>query len=355
MKLRLLGDIPTTTAIDGRAYELYLQGRYIWEEQRRENYGDAQAKLEQALEIEPDFVPALYELAKVIWTIGNDSQEARNAVRLLVDRMSEVAPDSGYTNAWLGWIAAYWDYDFQQAALHFERAIADDPLTPVSMRRAVSGFLTDIGRGEEGYALARFSAIRDPASVRWASTVAGRARYIGRYKEAAAQLEELFEWQVPTPELRWQYGAILLGLGDAQRALEQFDLIIDAEGTAGYLGRLMALYDLGRVAEFETEFASFKEANPEGWEAIARVLAWTGQNDAAFDYLEKMVEHQGAGTAKYIKYDLYSRLKSDPRYDAFLAQHGASDEDLSHIRFDPPYPPEMRAEIERIVASIQTD
>jgi TolB-like protein len=351
LSLHLLDDLPVAAAVDGRAYELYLQGRYIWEEQKRELYDEALAKQEAALAIEPDFIPAMFELAKVIWTIGGDSAEARSRVRLLVERMAAVAPDSSYTNTWQGWIATNWDNDLQAAASHFERAIADDPITPVSMRRSVSHFLAVIGRGEEGYALARYSAMRDPASTRSAANAALRARHIGRSVEAAEHLEAVFEWQTPTAFMRWNLGAALLVAGEPKRALEQFDLIINDSSLPGDIGRLMALYDLGRTDEFETEFAAYREANAERWESIARVLAWTGRNDAAFEYLEKMIERNGPVSASNIKSDLYSRLSADPRYAAFLEKHGQSEEDLSHIEFDPPYPPAMRAEIERLMAS----
>jgi len=354
LRLQLLDDMPVATVVDGRVYELYLQGRYIWEEGKRELYGQAQAKLEEALAIEPDFVPAIFELAKVIWLIGNDSEEARSQVRPLVDRMAAIAPDSGYTNTWQAWIAAHWDNELQTAASHLERAIADDPYNPVSLLRGVSVFLDKIGRLEEAYAVAKYGAMRDPANIRWASMLALRARQIGRSKEAAEHVEAYFAWQTPTARLRWQLGAALLVAGEPKRALEQFDHIIDDASLPRILGRLMALYDLGRMVEFEAEFAAFNEANPDNWEAIARILAWTRQNDAAFEYLEKMVEEMGPVSASYIKYDLYSRLSTDPRYDAFLQKHGQSDEDHSQIRFDPPYPPAMRAELQRLLALIRT-
>ena len=66
-----------------------------------------------------------------------------------------------------------------------------------------------------------------------------------------------------------------------------------------------------------------------------------------------MVEQWGPVSASYIKYDLYSRLSSDPRYHAFLQRHGQSDENHSQIQFDPPYPPAMRAELQRLLALIR--
>ena len=35
------------------------------------------------------------------------------------------------------------------------------------------------------------------------------------------------------------------------------------------------------------------------------------------------------------------------------AKHGRAEEDLSHIRFDPPFAPAMQAELDRIVASLE--
>ena len=67
-----------------------------------------------------------------------------------------------------------------------------------------------------------------------------------------------------------------------------------------------------------------------------------------------MIEEYGPSSAASIKNDLYSRLSADPRYEAFLEKHGESDQDHSHIRFDPPYPPAMRAEVERLMALIET-
>jgi len=87
-------------------------------------------------------------------------------------------------------------------------------------------------------------------------------------------------------------------------------------------------------------------------ESISRVYAWTRQNDAALEWMQKAIDLDGAVALSNVRTDLYSRLADDPRYNALLEQYGVRDEDLSHIQFDPPYPPAVRAEIERIMSEL---
>ena len=107
---------------------------------------------------------------------------------------------------------------------------------------------------------------------------------------------------------------------------------------------MLALHDLGRLDEFEADFAMMRsdpEQHPEG---IARIAAWTGQYELAFEYLERAVEREGPEIVQAIRRgsDLYEPIKSDPRWQAFLDRYAtAQEEDLTHIRFNPKLPAEV--------------
>ncbi len=112
------------------------------------------------------------------------------------------------------------------------------------------------------------------------------------------------------------------------------------------MGRMMALHDLGRHDEFDAEFSKMRsdpDAHPEG---IARIAAWTGQNNLAFEFLERAVKKEGPSFALAVKTDLYEPIKSDPRWQAFLERYDATDADLSHIRFNPKLPAEVEQALE---------
>ena len=108
------------------------------------------------------------------------------------------------------------------------------------------------------------------------------------------------------------------------------------------LGRLLALYDLGRAETFEKDFARFRDLNQSNPEGIARVYAWTGNSDEAFRWLDIMVEEQGREWVADVKTDLYSKIKSDPRWQAFLERNGQADEQMEAIVFNPVLPPEIQ-------------
>ena len=356
LRIQLLGDVPDAQKIDGHAYELFLQARYILNSDNFAAYADAQALLEQVVEVEPNFVPALFELGRAVflsaWRSGDE--EAKKRAQKIVERMAEIAPQSSYTNSAQSANASVWGNDLQAAALHLERAIADNPHNPPQVLTQTATLLAQIGRSAEAYAVARYNSARDPACTFCAYMLARIARQSGHQAEAVEYLEKMMDWHPMSPNLSWQLGAALLSAGEPQRALRIFEDHSDDPGLV-LVGRLMALHDLGRTAEFEAEFAEFREAATlDDSEFIARVYAWTGQNDAAFEYLDKMIERYGPASSASIKNDLYSRLSADPRYEAFLEKHGQSDQDHSHIRFDPPYPPAMRAEVERFMASIES-
>lgn len=106
------------------------------------------------------------------------------------------------------------------------------------------------------------------------------------------------------------------------------------------------MYYLGRHEEFEDEFAQYFDANQDNPEGIARVYAWSGQNDQAFEWLAKMVEQEGPVSVTDVKTDLYAKLQPDRRWQQFLEENGATDEDLSHIVFNPKFPAAVRSALD---------
>jgi hypothetical protein len=57
--------------------------------------------------------------------------------------------------------------------------------------------------------------------------------------------------------------------------------------------RIFALHDLGRMEEFEEEFQQLRSDPDQSPEGIARIYAWTGNNDLALEWLEKMIVADG--------------------------------------------------------------
>ncbi len=346
LKLELLAGPPSAEEIDPVAYDLYLRGRHLVHSIRTaEVLDEAVELLSRSVELAPDYVPAIWDLARAIYysrsTGSPDDVEAKEAtIRELTDRLVELAPDSSYANQWLGFFAAEAG-NLQEAALYRERALAAANDSHLYIMQTVAArFLGRLGRFEEAAVLALYVVDRDPACRACIETVLQVFRPAGKHLEAAHAMEKMLEWRDDlSPYLYWQLGVAWLVTGDPGKALEYFE-----QGPPGNrdMGRLMALHDLGRQDEFEAQYSKMisEMVAPEG---IARVAAWTGQNDLAFEYLELAVEEYGPSIARTVRTDLYEPIKSDPRWQEYLERYGATDQEFSQIRFNPKLPAEVKA------------
>ncbi len=352
LKIELLAGPPTSEDINPVAYDLYLQGRHLTNTVDRTE-GSAAYKIDEAVELlsravelAPDYVPAIWELARTVRaSAGWDKPDARAAkfehVRSLVDRLAKLAPDSSYTNGFLAALAKQ-EGDLQTAALYLERAINGAVDSNLYIQLGfTAGFLYDLGRVDEAAMLARYVVNRDPAGSNGIWLLARIYRQTGRHRELAEYFEDLLTWWDGTPQIHWTLGVAWLVSGEPDRALEHFNR---SSPYNRRLGRLLALHDLGQHAEFEMEFAAMLNDPQQHPEAVARVASWTGRHDLAFEYLERTVDLEGASIVRPMKEenDLFGPIMDDPRWQAFLDRYDSPIEvDRSDVRFNPKLPAEV--------------
>ncbi len=344
LKLKLLDGAPKIEEIDPRAYDLYLQARYILHSAEEGQEPKAVGLLEKMVELEPGWTRGIAELMRAYTRLhsrgeGDTAYYEKNTLAML-DRLFEIDPNGAYAILWRGWLAWQWNNDVQQAAVDLAQASEQDPYN-LDIQRPVAVLLGYLGRHDESIAVLDYIIQRDPACDVCISIMTTNMRQSGHYREAAVRLESILDWHPPNEAVLWPLGVVWLMAGEPEKALGAFDQL-DRSPTAN-LGRLLALHDLGRMKEFEDEFAEFRKRRADNAEAIARVYAWTGNNDEAFRWLERMIEQQGPESVELIKTDLYAKLKADPRWQALLQKYGQADEDLSRIVFNPVYPPEVEA------------
>ena len=353
LRLQLVGEPPTSEQIDPRAYELYLRGHHLsYHVRTAEALTEAVDLLEQVVQIEPAFIQGLSALA---WSLRSADemgvaayQAVDTRIRALVGRMAELAPDSSYTNGWLSYLAELDGEDLQTQVMYRERAVAGGTDTNLYLQLALAAETFEmLGRTDEAIATLKYVVRRDPACSTCVFRAALMLRKQGRHLEAAEMLENIRRKYNASPSVIWSLGVVWLAAGEPEKALRYFEQLPQSWND---IGRLLALHDLGRFDEFESGFEKFvvNRVNNGDFEGIARIYAWTGQNDLAFEYLERMIERHGPSSAASVDTDLYEPIKTDPRWQAFLERNGASKENLSHIEFDPPLPAEVVAEVRRM-------
>lgn len=74
--------------------------------------------------------------------------------------------------------------------------------------------------------------------------------------------------------------------------------------------------------------------NSGGPESVARVYAWIGDNDKAFEWLDKMLEIEGPEWVGLVDTDYYEKIKSDPRWRALRKKHGYDDDAVEDVEIN---------------------
>lgn len=212
-------EVPAATVTDNRAYELYLRGRHQLWKRRAEPLREAQALFEQAIAIDPDYVPAHAGLSDSLVlqvnqgyaneaTVFEDAEKALDRARALDSGNAEVLaslgllrrqqgrpeaardalraaialnPSNAQAHTWLS--NTYVVVDPPEALRLARKAYAIDPLARVVI--AVHFYrLLDFGRSDEALPLARAMHEEYPESG-WGYELAGDAHYqTGRLDEA---------------------------------------------------------------------------------------------------------------------------------------------------------------------------
>jgi tetratricopeptide (TPR) repeat protein len=101
------------------------------------------------------------------------------------------------------------------------------------------------------------------------------------------------------------------------------------------VGLAMAYNALGRQAESDAALAELiNDYEQDAAYNIAYVIAFRGETDRAFAWLDKAVEYNDPGLAEIVNEPLFASIRSDPRWIPFLEQIGKAPQQLAPIEFE---------------------
>lgn len=297
LQLRLsgrAGPLARVETADAEAHNLVLRAAQIFRTGTADALAEAESLLQQAVERDPDYARAHAELARVrelqVYYSFVPRERGLPPARGAAMRALAIDSTDALGHYVLGVIASDYDWDWDQAAERFARAIRHQPgLAPAWQAR--SWLLMRLGDVAGSLAAARRAVELDPVSPSAYNTAAAMHTYAGQVEAAAGYAGQAIRLGPGNPIylLNDAMRHSLVGNHDeAVRLARQAAAIApDLQYSAGALATVLAA--AGRTAEAERELVRFRalpDASPY-IEAVAQ--AALGNRERAITLLERAV------------------------------------------------------------------
>ena len=320
----------------------------------------AEALLNEALELNPNYVDAMALMADVYEDRRSDQwperqEEFISKIQLLRQRVLELDPANMDVLTAIATETAFRKGDIVGAARLYEQASRIEP-SNFKVLWGCAMIARGMGRTDLAIRFLEYVTERDPMNLAHHNSLAHAYADVGRFDDALRQFALARSLIDREEAFRWSVGIVRLASGDAAGALESFDGVPDDLFRTH--GRVLALYDLGREDEsaevlrelhamHQEQIDKFGDkfddpANSSFAFMFATANAWTGKNDEAFNYMRTAADLlDGASLPGVVENKLFVRLHSDERWLPFLRSIGQAPEQLAEFEFNPTLPVDL--------------
>ena len=313
--------LTASATVDPKAHELYLEGRYFWNQRSKDALNKAMDYFQQAAQIDPGYAQAYAGLADAyvelvgfgnidpVTGIANAKAAAQKAIALS-DSAAEPHAALGYLDA------AAWDWAASEK--EFQRALEINPGYNVALYQ--SAFMQSMyGHFDEAIKLSRKAIDVDPLSP-IVLYRAGRVEFHARHYDEASQLfGRILELNPNDPLGVYGLGLVSQAQGRHDQAIAYFQ----RENLNHGLDVASAKASAGKTEEAKRELAAILDQTKKqnvylrpG--LIAEVYTSLGEKDDAMRWLEKGYKERDAWLALLKVWPAFDTLRSDPRFQDLL-------------------------------------
>jgi TolB-like protein/Tfp pilus assembly protein PilF len=301
------------------AYNEYLLGRQFHRHGNNDGWRRAIEAFHQAIALDPHYAAAYAGLAMSEAFLADQTGEAAGLRQADADaeRAVELAPEEADGYASRGYLRSTYSWDWAGAQADFTKALLLDPAS-ATVQRSYALLLKSQGRLSEAIAAEKKAIELDPlSSATWNNL--GRSLTSERdYPAAGEALRRALEIQPESTYSLYSLARLQLLEGHAAQALARSRKISDDEAFR-LQGIAMAEHTLAHVKESQQALDELiaKYAQDSAYQ-IAEALAWRGEKEKAFEWLERAYQQRDGGLVDVKVDPVLDGLQGDPRFKAFL-------------------------------------
>jgi len=310
-----------TRVVDSAAHEAYLKGNFYWNRSNCEGSKRALEYFQQAVAKDPNFALAFLGLAQTYFTLGDwgcwPQHEAFAKSKPAALRAIELDHNLGAAHTWLGMLAFFYEWEWQNAENEFKRAIELDPNYSFA-HLAYAVFLVTMGKPEQGFAEMRRAHELDPTSE-LTNMVSVHVFYLARqYDPAIEQAEMAIELNPGSWGAYYWLGASYERKGMYEQASAAYlkSKALDGLGPEELDGFRSAYRKSGIRGHWQQELATVKPNKLECWMTV--IYAHMGDKDRTLEHLNRDFQHHCTDLRMLNVDAIYDSVREDHRFQDVL-------------------------------------
>jgi TolB-like protein/DNA-binding winged helix-turn-helix (wHTH) protein len=324
VRLRLTGGAAAPRsappAVETRAHEAYLKGRYFLQRRGEVNLDRARSYFEEAIAVDPRYAPPLAGLADFyILTDSMAPSEAFPKAKAYAIRSVEADGEFAGGHAALGYAYFYGEWNWERAERAFERALEIDSGDSVARYR-FARVLVSLGRFDEARVHITRALTLDPLSITVHDAAAMlwfNARDYERMIQQAARILELD----PRDYRAYEHGAVanfLLGRHEEALAAAERGLALLPDEPLFLVLSGLVQHRMGRSPTSLTALDRMRRASYVPGVFLAIVAAQTGRPGEALELLEKAHADRDPYLVLLNVNPWFDPLREQPRFQALV-------------------------------------
>jgi TolB-like protein/DNA-binding winged helix-turn-helix (wHTH) protein len=333
-----LVDLSKMRTVNPEAYDLYLKGRFYWNERNSAAVKESVGYFQQAIIKDPSFALAYVGLADS-YNIGNimgaySAQESLPKAEVAATKALTLDPSLAEAHAALGMELSHYEFDFPGAQREFLRAIELNPNSAYAHLFYSNCYLAPMGRMAEAISENKKALELDPLSLPINNFMGMTYMFAGDYEKSYQQFQHTISMD-PTFPLAHEYLSGLLKMtGRYEEGIEEHEKTEvlggfspeDAAAEANTSREALKVGGEKAMWQKSLELILRAQKRPGAVTSpglVASVYALAGDKDSAFEWLNKAYAERDGADITLVKVDpTLKNLRGDPRFADLLRRLG---------------------------------
>ena len=307
---------------NSEAYQLYLKGRFYWNQRTGEALKKSIEYFKEAIEKDPSYALAYSGMADSYLLLAPYSvsapQESYPQAKAAAQRALEIDDTLGEAHISLAHALFFTDWNFPEAEKEYRRGIQLNPNYPTAHHWYGNTYLSRTARPDEALAEMKRAAELDPLSQIIRADFAESYLYARRYDQAIEQLRKTIEMDQNFYYAHFQLGMVYEMKGSFPDAIAEYLKARQSNDDPYVLGLLGHAYAMsGKKDEVLKTLDQLRDIASRRYVPLytfAMVYAGLGDRDRAFQWLEKSYQAHEPKITRIKVEPLLDGLRSDPRF-----------------------------------------